>query len=164
LCARFVEQGGSFAEHERERIAATLCRIDPMRLDPGTAGRLLRACADRIDCGNAWMYGPMVARAGAEPLKLWAQADPATCIALLGCDACAALVACAELESLWDWSIERDRADLIQSLMALNLSAEGKRFRQSLVERWMAALLRVRRDALREQETLSSDPVGAKIT
>ena len=133
---------------DRDRIAAALCRIDPQQLQPPHAGRLLIACAARIDSGNAGKYAPLFARAGPVALGWWANADPITCTALLGDDACAAAVPCAALEHLWTWAIEHQRADVVRSLCLLHLTPEGQACRKSLLERLMLALLNTHRQLL----------------
>jgi len=160
LCARFLEQGGRFTDSDQDRIAAALCRIDPQQLQPPHVGRLLIACADRIHSGNAWKYAPLFARAGPVALAWWAKADPVTCTALLGCDACAAVVPCTVLEHLWNWAIERQRADVVRSLCLPKLTPEGMACRQLLLGRLMAELLSMRQNALHKQTTIPDPPVG----
>jgi hypothetical protein len=145
VCARFLEQGGGLGDQDRDTIANALCRIGPWRLQPAHVQLLLTACADRIHPENASRYGPIVARAGAVSLEWWARRDPVTCTALLGHEACAALVPCNVLEHLWDWAIEHRRPDVVRALLALNLTPEGSAFRQRLVERLIATLLSSRR-------------------
>jgi len=150
LCARFLEQGSRFTDSDCARIAAALCRIDPQQLQPPHARRLLIACADQIHSGNAWKYAPLFARAGPVTLAWWANEDPVTCTALLGCGACAAVVPCAALEHLWNWAIERQRADVVRSLCLLKLTPEGRACRQLLLEGLMFKLLSAHRDAPHE--------------
>jgi hypothetical protein len=148
VCARSLEQEHQFAELDRDRIATALCRISPAQLQPTDARLLLAACAHRIHPENALGYGPIVARAGALSLEWWATRDPVTCTALLSCQACAAVLPGAALEQLWHWAIERQRADVVRSILALRLPQAGEALRQRLIEELMAKLLREHRSSL----------------
>jgi superfamily II DNA helicase RecQ len=141
MCVRFLEQAGSFADHDKDHIAAVLCRIDPRHLEPSHAERLLLACADRVHPGNAPKYGALVARAGVAMLEWWARNDPATCTRLLACEACACLVSWTILENIWNWAIEHQEATVVHEVMSLKLTWEGRAFRQLMVEKLMGQLL-----------------------
>ena len=49
------------------------------------------------------------------------------------------------LGSVWNWAIERQRADVVRQLLALHLSREDVACRQGLLEGLMSRLLRERR-------------------
>jgi hypothetical protein len=66
---------------------------------------------------------------------------------------------------LWDWAIDRHRADVMRGLMSVNLSPEVRAFRQSSLERLMARFLSRRQgrlqkvaEALETLETLQRAP------
>ncbi len=53
-------------------------------------------------------------------------------------------VPCIVFHHLWAWAIEHRRPDRVRSLMAVNLTQEGRAFRQSLLEGLMTKLLSAR--------------------
>ncbi len=72
----------------------------------------------------------------------------------------------AVFEHLWEWAVERQRADVTRSLLSLNLPEEATAFRQSLLEGLMARLLSGRRARLQKVaealEALEALPRGPR--
>jgi hypothetical protein len=145
LCARFLHQGGSLADRDRHRLATALEGLEPTRLRPADADRLLQGLADLINQENVSRYALLFARAGGTAVERLARRDPVAGVVLLDCGECARLVPPEGIRHLWNWAVEHRRSDLVRRLVTMAASPEGRLLLQALVEELVAGLLEARR-------------------